>query len=166
MLKFGAMINSLVFILLITGSYAYASDCGGGARSQIVKDILGESIYSLYENYDFQKIEVDNEYADLKESEKYWLALDSNFEFMTLRTVNNMVEEIIIRNPDFRTHRGAYVGMRFESFKDLYPTARRLDSYQSGIRRPVLAYCVEEDSLEFSFVKNEIFSIRVLDRCR
>ena len=129
-------------------------------------NILGEKIYSLYDRFDFQKLEIDNEYADLAKLEKYWLAVDSNYEFLTLRTVNDFVVEIFIRNPDLSTERGVSVGASLDEFNKLYPDAIVLNSYQNDVRRQIPAYCIENEKLEIEIFDDKVFSMRVLDECR
>jgi hypothetical protein len=165
LIRFSLVQLGIVFI--VSG---FISACNAGAINEhkkvINKNILGKKIYSLYDSFNFQKIEVDNEYADLGKGEKYWLAVDSNFEFLTLRTMNEIVAEVFIRNPDLITKRGVSVGTSLGEFNKLYPDAIVLSSYQNGVKRQMLAYCIESAKLEVEIFKDKVFSIRVLDKCK
>ena len=132
----------------------------------IKKEILGNRITSLYETFGFLKLEIDGEYADLQEGEHYWIAIDAGYEYLTLRTVKNIVVEIIITNPDLKNMRGIAVGATQSEFLNAYPDATKLTTYQNGINRQLSAYCVESEKLEVEFYEGKIFSQRILNQCR
>lgn len=156
-----------LFILCVSSGAILACSSGHNDeyKKSIEKNLLGKDVYSLYENFGFQKLEVDNEYADLRKNEKYWLAVDSNFEYLTLRTEDNIVRDIIIRNPDFQTEQGAYVGISSKEFKKIYPNAKQLARYQGSVKKQISIYCIQLENLEVEVVQGKVFTIRVLDEC-
>ena len=160
-------LTQIGILFFVTG---FISACVAEEVSQykkiIEKNILGKNVYSLYDGFGFQKIEIDNEYADLGKHEKYWLAVDSNFEFLTLRTINDLLIEVFIRNPDLKTTRGIYVGASFDKFKKFYPDAIELNRYQNGVKRQMLAYCAATEKLEVEIFEDKVFSMRILNKCR
>ena len=131
--------------------------------SVVNEEILGKRICSLYENFNFLKIEIDNEYADLKAGEQYWLAVDSHHEYLTLRTLNKAIVEIIIRNPDIETKRGIKVGDTLDRFKQAYPDAKKLTHYlDTGVPRTGLDFFVAGKNLEVNFSNNKtVHTIRI-----
>ena len=120
----------------------------------IESEVLGDHIFSLYDKYGYRKIEVDNEYADLQSGEQYWLVVDSRHEYLTLRTQDDIVVEIIIRNPDLTTKRGVKVGDKLSQFVSLYPEATKLTHYRSGVVRRDSDFYVESEQMEVHFGKD------------
>lgn len=124
-------------------------------RKVIEEDLLGQQIYSLYEKFNFIAIEINNEYADLQAGENYWLVVDSRHEYFTLRTINKIVIEAIIRNPDLETKRGIKVGDHFDYFMNIYPDAKRLTHYHTGVPRRGTDFFVESENIEVNFNSQE-----------
>jgi len=152
----------LFFALLISTSSngVIASEI----EKKVIENLLGEQIYSLYEKFNFIAIEVNNEYADLQAGENYWLVVDSRHEYFTIRTTNNVVVEAIIRNPDLETKRGIKVGDRFDYFMKVYPDARRLTHYRTGVPRRGTDFFVENENIEVNFNSQEtVEAIRLID---
>lgn len=165
------MLNStklfkLLFACLLI---SYASACNAersAKRDRVInQEILGQKTAALYDKFGFLKLETDNEYADLAQGERYWLAIDRNHEYLTLRTVNNRVVEIIIHNPDIKSKRGITTGASLNVFLKAYPNAKKLADYRSGIERQLVAYCVENENLEIEFYEDRVYVMRVLDEC-
>lgn len=121
----------------------------------IEQGLLGQQIYTLYEKYNFIAIEINNEYADLQAEENYWLVVDSRHEYFTLRTINKVVVEAIIRNPDLETKRGIKVGDHFDYFMKIYPDAKRLTHYHTGVLRRGTDFFVESENIEVNFNSQE-----------
>ena len=166
MLNVARLFCSLSVCLLAGGIPTSFSDSTELNGKTIQKNILGREVTSLYESHGFLKLEIDNEYDDLDKGELFWIAIDSNHEFLTLRTQDDIVVEIIIVNPDLQSERGIAVGDRLNIFLQAYPHAVNLTTYRNGIKRQLIAYCVEEEKLEVEFYQGKIFSLRVLERCR
>ncbi len=160
--------RTLQSLFLFFGA-SYISVCDAELNKKyekvIDKNILGQEIATLYDKFGYLKLEVDNEYADLDRLERYWLAIDSHYEFLTLRTINDLVVEVIIRNPDIKTERGITVGKKLDEFIKSYPDANKLNTYTSGIKRQLIAYCVESEKLEVEFYEGKIFVLKILDEC-
>ena len=131
-------------------------------KKVIEEDLLGQEIYSLYEKFNFIAIETNNEYADLQAGENYWLVVDSRHEYFTLRTINEVVVEAIVRNPDLETKRGIKVGDSFDHFMKIYPDAKRLTHYQTGVSRRGIDFLVESESIEVNFnIQETVEAIRL-----
>ena len=121
-------------------------------ESKIVQaDLIGNEVYSLYDSFSFRKIEIDNEYADLKAGEKYWLAIDSRHEYITLRTIDKVVMEVIIYNPDIETVKGIRIGDDLSQFLKKYPNAKVLTHYRTGVLRKELSFYIRSERTEINF---------------
>ncbi|WMS87506.1 hypothetical protein [Pleionea litopenaei] len=118
------MLNNLLITLSVALFYcisAVAVECN---EKSIQQEILGEDVLSLYDSLAFISIlDRSGEFADLNRGEKYWLAIDSRHEYLTLRTENDKVLEVIIRNPDLVTEQGIGVGTTLEELREAYPKA-------------------------------------------
>lgn len=123
--------------------------------------ILGKEIYSLFDDNGFRKLEVDAEYSDVPASEKYWIAIDSKFEFLTLRTYENTVIELIVTNPDLCIGNELMVGLKDKDFNKKYPKSLLVSSDQdpSGYKK----YVFLDDGVEINVevYKEVVFSIGI-----
>ncbi len=133
-------------------------------KTEIEVGLLNSEIFSLYEKYSFISILEDEEYADLKQGEKYWLAIDSQHEYLTLRTVNNIIVEVIIRNPDLVTRKGLGTGDNKERLKALYPNAVKLTHYSNGVKRRGEHFYLSSENVEVNFNKKGLISSLKLKR--
>ena len=120
-------------------------------KKVIEEELLGQQIYSLHERFNFITMEVVSGVPHLRAGENYWLAVDSRHEYLTLRTMSNVIVEVIIRNPDLETKRGIKVGDHIDYFREIYPDAKRLTHYPTGVPRREVDYFVESENIEVSF---------------
>ena len=160
--NFFILLSFLILVGFITSCF---SETPAKQTKFIQKELLGHEIYSLYDKFGILKIEIDGEYADLKKGEKYWIVIDSNYEYFIVRTLNNVVVELIIKNPDLQMKSGVSVGTHLNDFLKVYPSAEKLIAYRSGIKRQSLAYCVESENLEVEFRNEKIFTQKILNQC-
>lgn len=146
------MLNNLLITLSVALFYcisAVAVECN---KKSIQQEILGEDVFSLYDSLAFISIlDRSGEFADLNRGEKYWLAIDSRHEYLTLRTENEKVLEVIIRNPDLVTEQGIGVGTTLEELREAYPKAVKLTHYSNGVKRQWDAYYLTEENIEVNF---------------
>jgi hypothetical protein len=75
-----------------------------------------------------------------------------------LRTVNDIVIEVFIRNPDLSTERDISVEASLDEFNKSYPDAIVLSSYQHSVKRQMLAYGIKNEKLEVDIIKDKVFS--------
>ena len=129
---------------------------------KIIEDLLGREIFTLYKEFKYLKIEKDNEYADLQVGEQYWLVVDSRHEYLTLRTMNKIVVEMIVRNPDLETKKGVKVGDTLKSFLGAYPESKRLTHYQTGVVRKGNDFFIDSENAEINFGKEGTVEVIIL----
>lgn len=149
-------IRQALFFALLLGVLSNELLASSKIENKIIEQgLLGQQIYTLYEKFNFIAIEINNEYADLQAGENYWLVVDSRHEYFTLRTINKVVVEAIIRNPDLETKRGIKVGDNFDYFMKIYPEAKRLTHYHTGVPRRGTDFFVESENIEVNFNSEE-----------
>jgi hypothetical protein len=156
------IIRKLLTITLI--AFACVSNANSYQRKVIEPSVLNSEIFSLYEDLNYISILEDGEYADLKEGEKYWLAIDSRHEYLSLRTINNIIVEVIIRNPDITTLNGLGAGDNLERLKTLYPDMVKLTHYSNGVKRRGEHFYLPSEKIEVSFNREGLISSLSLKR--
>ncbi len=146
------MLNNLLITLSVALFYCISAAAVACNKKSIQQEILGKELFSLYDDLAFISI-LDNsgEFADLNRGEKYWLAIDSRHENLTLRTENDKVLEVIIRNPDLVTEKGIGVGATLEKLREAYPKAVKLTHYSNGVKRQWDVYYLTEENIEVNF---------------
>ena len=164
----GSMLRRLLFVkfgifyfFAILGLSAFSEDYT--YTKSIQTEIIGQEIYALIDQKGFHLLTEDTGYPDWEAGEKYWIAIDSRYEYITLRTLDDVVVEMIVHNPDLQTERGISPGDSLNHFLSVYPEAELLEYYSTGVpRQTPTDYWIEDENIEvITTKKNKITALVV-----